>query len=785
MPKVFISSTSEDLKPFREAARDAALRAGLEPVMMEYFNAQGERVPHKACMAKVAECDVAVAIVAHRYGWVPPKQTKSITRLECEKARKLKPPREVLAFLVDPKCSWPGELRESYRLEQGAPAEEVTRNLDRLREFKQWLDTLGFRATFTNPDNLQTAVLAALNDWKARHTGAAGPQPPSRPKANPAAYLAWLREQTAWIDIRGLQVGSGRAHRFPIDELYIPLTTIESEGEGRELSPERKTVRLEEALRHPRLVIVGDPGSGKTTFLRRTAFELCRNLPGGAAGSALPLPFIGFPILIRIAELEEHIDKCQRRADAPPAKDSPAWLAHLLHTRSQEQQLDLSAEFFEEKLRAKGTIVLLDGLDEAPNRTRREDMARLFESATAAYRQCRFVVTTRPATYAGQATLAGFGEVRVEELEVEAVEAFLGHWSRFLFPEDAAGAERHRRELVSALRARVQIRRMARNPVMLTALAVVHWNERRLPEQRADLYESVVTWLARQREQRPGREPADRCLELLGHLALGMQTEPQGRITQVEKGRAAEMVAPQFRETPEPERFRRAQRFLDEEEVDSGMVVSRGAEVRFWHLTFQEYLAARAAAGLGEADQLKLLFEGERLYRPEWREVLLLLAGTLLVKQGRAKVDGLFRAVLDRLGDAPSLAGGARCAGLLGAMLADLRPLAYQPPDPRYQKVLDAVLGIFDARQAEGIDFRVRLEAAEALGQAGDPRLKDDNWVTIPAGPFRMGAQKEDPGKPNYDPEADEGEMRTPMLSRPKMVWRLRSLAMSRGGESK
>jgi hypothetical protein len=31
---------------------------------------------------------------------------------------------------------------------------------------------------------------------------------------------------------------------------------------------------------------------------------------------------------------------------------------------------------------------------------------------------------------------------------------------------------------------------------MLTALAVVHWNEHRLPEQRADLYDSILRWLA-------------------------------------------------------------------------------------------------------------------------------------------------------------------------------------------------------------------------------------------------------------------------------------------------
>ena len=44
---------------------------------------------------------------------------------------------------------------------------------------------------------------------------------------------------------------------------------------------------------------------------------------------------------------------------------------------------------------------------------------------------------------------------------------------------------------------------------------------------------------------------------------------------------------------------------------------------------------------------------------------------------------------------------------------------------------MDAVLGIFDADKAYTIEFSVRLEAAEALGQAGDPRLRQDNWVTI------------------------------------------------------
>ncbi|HWT79628.1 MAG TPA: SUMF1/EgtB/PvdO family nonheme iron enzyme, partial [Candidatus Methylomirabilis sp.] len=254
--------------------------------------------------------------------------------------------------------------------------------------------------------------------------------------------------------------------------------------------------------------------------------------------------------------------------------------------------------------------------------------------------------------------------------------------------------------------------------------------------QRADLYDSILMWLSRAREQRPGREKADRSLTLLGELAFAMQNFPQGRVVRVPIPWAAEIMASEFGPAPEAERLRRAEQFLEEETADSGIIVSRGGELQFWHLTFQEYLAAQAIAGQRESDQEKVLFENDRLYRPEWREVVLLLAGILLVKhKSRARVDGLVSAVLERAGT--GLAGQARAAGLLGAMVSDLRPLDYQPADRRYRELMDAVLGIFDREKAKSVEFAVRLEAAEALGQAGDPRLEWDNWVGI--GEFEIG----------------------------------------------
>ena len=66
VPVVFISSTVEDLKPWRAAAREAAIRARFLPDMQEYFVASGDKPPLGQCLDRVSGADVIVVIVAHR-----------------------------------------------------------------------------------------------------------------------------------------------------------------------------------------------------------------------------------------------------------------------------------------------------------------------------------------------------------------------------------------------------------------------------------------------------------------------------------------------------------------------------------------------------------------------------------------------------------------------------------------------------------------------------------------------------------------------------------------------
>ena len=149
-------------------------------------------------------------------------------------------------------------------------------------------------------------------------------------------YLTYLRQETMSIDIRGLVTGKGKIHQFPIDELYIPLRTRYCVREDRGmLKGVDDDALLQEALKERRLFIKGDPGSGKTTFMRLIAYTLCQGRLGEATKSRLsfaePVPL---PLLIRLGALSRYISQCTDRPGfaCPAEKDSPKWLLHYLES---------------------------------------------------------------------------------------------------------------------------------------------------------------------------------------------------------------------------------------------------------------------------------------------------------------------------------------------------------------------------------------------------------------------------------------------------------------------
>ena len=129
----------------------------------------------------------------------------------------------------------------------------------------------------------------------------------------------------------------------------------------------------------------------------------------------------GFPLLVRISQLDQHIANTlgrPQRGDPTTTADA-RWIAHFLASQSW----DLDEVFFREKLESEDTILLLDGLDEAANQRRREAVVETIK--LAAQYPCRMVVTTRPGAHEGRATLVGFDKTSIEDLDDPGIGAFL------------------------------------------------------------------------------------------------------------------------------------------------------------------------------------------------------------------------------------------------------------------------------------------------------------------------------------------------------------------------
>jgi hypothetical protein len=678
-PIVFIASTSEDLKDYRQAAAKAARGLGFFPLMMEDFPANGRGPSLDECRREVEKAELVIAIVAHRYGWVPndmgTADAKSITWLECEHAWNVTE-KEVLSFVVDPKADWPLDQREDYRLIRERANPNISRLAERneanLAKFKGELGRY-FHKEFADIPSLREAVMQSLALWKERHPQVDIPAAPG----DPESYLSYLQNDTAQIRIMKLKSKRAEPYAFDIDEIYIPLTTdtpLDENKNGRlERRPAGKTARptLEQAITQRKVLLIGDPGSGKSTFLKRVAFELCRNIQGTRPNSAppfLPLEDRRFPLLVRTADLTKLL--AADKSPMPP--DAPEWLPYFLGKQSEYYKWGLDEGFFRRKLSGGGCLVMVDGLDEAPDQRLRERVSRIFERATVAYSRCDFLVTTRPQSYSGDSVLAGFFQVRIGDLETPEIKTFFRHFSRaLLLPEN--NAKEFQESLEGALERRAEIREMARNPVMLTALAVLQHNDQKLPEYRVELYESILGWLAAARDSKDGRPTAEKCLEYLRKLALAMQESPSGRMVQINKRAAAELAAREWGGTIEQN-----ESVIELETQDSGVISAVETDVRFWHLSFQEYLAARELASFSDVQLVARVVKSRQLYYPEWREMLSLLGG-ILKKQGTQRVDGLLDAVLATVpywSDLKLLTG---CVALLSSMIRDLTPMGYRP----------------------------------------------------------------------------------------------------------
>src|ERR1022692_1519196 len=146
--RVMISSTARDLPEHRDQVKEACLRQGFFPVMMEHLDAIDEDAA-AASLRMVDEADVYLAILANRYGYVPKGHDVSITEMEYDRAVSRGLPR--LVFLIDKAHKI---TIEDVELGEGAV---------KLQTLKQRLQTENIVNFFESPTDLRAHAISSLS----------------------------------------------------------------------------------------------------------------------------------------------------------------------------------------------------------------------------------------------------------------------------------------------------------------------------------------------------------------------------------------------------------------------------------------------------------------------------------------------------------------------------------------------------------------------------------------------------------------------------------------------
>jgi predicted nucleotidyltransferase/transcriptional regulator with XRE-family HTH domain len=477
-----------------------------------------------------------------------------------------------------------------------------------------------------------------------------------------ATYKEAVADEHATLTFGGL--GLPTTEPKSMDEVFIPIRLVRQPGRERggdcqplATQPEElveEEVRVEEpaeltiaqCLQHHRhLLILGEPGSGKTTALRHAARSYAR----GA------LPEGGYPNHSRIPLMV-------RLADFARARESDGEMTLVRFVVIQTLR-DASPEYWTQVERylglelEKGTcLVLLDGLDEVGDDT---DLSTGLQRFINNFGQNQFVLSSR---IVGLDTRPwqklNFTRFQVSRWREKDIREFAWRWygaQSMVGKKQKKQLEQRAEDLTTAILNHPPLRAIATNPLMLTILAALHHSCAALPRRRVDIYAKIVevmleTWEAGKRGARPGEPLHGIVLEarefgwLLDRLALGMQRE-------------GHVLRPRWWVTDSVQRFLQEELALDGNLVKEqservirylceriGLLVERGDGLfGFGHRTFQEYFAAQGL--LLEADDGSDIVALLRphLFHPQWEEVVIYVAASLSPQRATT----LLRIILD------------------------------------------------------------------------------------------------------------------------------------------
>ena len=473
---------------------------------------------------------------------------------------------------------------------------------------------------------------------------------------------------------------------------------------------------------HQRIIVLADPGMGKSTLLRREACLTAQAERQSLKNNTKKLEEVVFPLFLRLSDLAETPEEI---IDAIPV---------LIQRDDYSETATQVMELLREKLKVGKCLLLLDALDEVPTEHRKRLVEKLNRFAQRKS-LCPIICTSRIVGYSG-AFVAGVKEVEIVPFTHKQIEQYIETWFRNAagyLNDDTVSAS----SLIRELRNRPQIRGLAQNPLLLSLICSLYQEKGlTLPARRCQVYEQAVRYMLGKWSKNRNPELNDAWIdaktELLEELAYQFSCDGKEIFTLRELRKTIDEYLRSGNASTDFDNLNASQLITELSEQDGILqkLHKDGDQYLFLHRTFQEYLTA---CYLKQARDSIALAKAH-FWEYEWHETLSLLAGLIanplpLLQSITTQKDDIFSTLL-------LLAGRciAECQENSHPLIAEIIDRIYKfwqsYPNAGFIESVVVAIGQANLQMSQRLqkalnhsDSFVRRQAAEALGKMGNAQV--------------------------------------------------------------
>lgn len=423
----------------------------------------------------------------------------------------------------------------------------------------------------------------------------------------------------------------------------------------------RAALAVEAVNAYTRLILLGEPGSGKSTFIRHLAWQLAqRGLDQEIDAKELFSRRKKMHLLPIILPLRTLAGKLAKEGV------SPTTVYAALRTEMQSSGIQNIDDLLTESLHRGKLLLLLDGLDEVPrdelpNVTDRMTTLQAVRAFVQLYERTRVVITCRTRAFDNRLhECLRWNVETIAPFTLGQIRHFVPAWYRELVSSGQIErnlAIRLERELIDVVTVNSKLRDMASTPLLLTMMALVLYHDGALPRDRPQLYERVLTLLLGQWDKmKEGQNLAEAIgqpdwdservrpvLDFLSFQAHSSVKSTDGR-GRLDRHAVRDALIEFFELAQLANSWEAARQCLDYFEQRSGLLTPDSDESYvFAHLTLQEHCAGRYMLLSPDATAQVMKYRSD----DRWREPLFLGIG-VIQKVNPALIDRILADLIDR-----------------------------------------------------------------------------------------------------------------------------------------